>query len=116
MYIAYIYNIAEKMTDDLPDFHGFQWDKGNSCKNLVKHDVSDGECEEIFFNEPIMFLHDVKHSGVENRFAAFGVTNSGRLLTVVFTGREKLIRVISARDMNRKERGFYKKYEKDPKV
>lgn len=104
------------MTDDLPDFHGFQWDKGNSCKNLVKHDVSDGECEEIFFNEPIMFLHDVKHSGVENRFAAFGVTNSGRLLTVVFTGREKLIRVISARDMNRKERGFYKKYEKDPKV
>lgn len=98
------------------DFHGFQWDEGNSCKNLIKHDVTDGECEEIFFNAPILFAQDVKHSDIENRVAAFGVTNSARRLTVVFTVRQRLIRIISARDMNRREREFYKNHEKDPKL
>lgn len=102
------------MKDPL-DFHGFQWDDGNSCKNLVKHDVSDGECEEIFFNAPIIFTEDVKHSELEHRVAAFGVTNSGRKLTAVFTVRRQLVRIISARDMNRREREFYKDHEKNSK-
>jgi len=98
------------------DFHGFQWDDGNSCKNLIKHDVTDGECEEIFFNAPILFANDVKHSDIEIRVAAFGLTNSGRRLTVVFTVRRQLIRIISARDMNRRERELYKNHEKDPQI
>lgn len=98
------------------DFHGFQWDDGNSCKNLIKHDVTDGECEEIFFNAPILFANDVKHSDIETRVAAFGLTNSGRRLTVVFTVRRQLIRIISARDMNRRERELYKNHEKDPQI
>jgi uncharacterized DUF497 family protein len=40
-------------------------------------------------------------------WAAFGHTDDGRLLVVVFTKRGTLIRIISARDMNRKERKFY---------
>ena len=100
----------------MEDFQGFQWDKGNSCKNLVKHDVTDGECEEIFFNAPLLFVRDEKHSDLEDRLAALGVTNSGRKLTVVFTVRERLIRIISVREMNRKEREFYKNNEKDPKI
>jgi uncharacterized DUF497 family protein len=61
----------------------------------------------VFFNEPLLVLDDLKHSTTEKRWAAFGKTDAGRLLTVVFTIRGKLIRVISARDMHRKERAFY---------
>ncbi len=102
--------------ESLFDFHGFDWDEGNAGKNLQRHDVTDGECEEIFFNAPLLLAEDVKHSDVESRFAAFGVTGAGRFLTVVFTRRKDLLRVISARDMNRKERTFYKQYEKDTEI
>ena len=97
---------------ELPDFEGFDWDKGNSGKNL-KHDVTDGECEEIFFNAPLLLADDAAHSNEELRFAAFGITNAGRHLTLVFTMRGNLIRVISARDMNKKERTFYKSNEEN---
>ena len=97
----------------LNDFEGFEWDEGNADKNRLKHNVSDGECEEIFFNAPLFFFEDVKHSDEELRFAAFGVTNAGRALTVVFTMRVKLVRIISARDMNRRERRVFKDNEED---
>ncbi len=93
---------------DIPDFEGFDWDKGNRDKNRLKHNVSEGECEEIFFNAPLLIADDLKHSEAERRFAAFGITNAARYLTVIFTRRKKLIRIISARDMNRKEKEFYK--------
>ncbi len=95
------------MKDELGSVVGFQWDQGNVHKNLVAHDVDNWECEQVFFNEPLLVLDDRKHSAVEKRWAAFGKTYGGRLLTVVFTRRGELIRVISARDMNRKERIFY---------
>ena len=95
------------MNDEFDSIVGFQWDKGNVHKNLIAHDVENWECEQIFFNEPLLILNDRKHSMVEKRWAAFGKTYLGRLLTVVFTRRRDLIRVISARDMSRKERMFY---------
>jgi len=88
-------------------FAGFEWDQGNSSKNLLKHQVEDWECEQVFFNEPLLVLDDPKHSLVEKRWVAFGRTDGGRLLVVIFTKRGKLLRVISARDMNRKELTFY---------
>jgi uncharacterized DUF497 family protein len=97
------------MTNDLEQFTGFQWDEGNIDKNLLKHQVQNWECEQIFFNEPLIILDDPKHSLPEKRWAAFGQTDAGRLLTIIFTKREKLLRVISARDMNRKEKKFYEK-------
>jgi len=109
LYIFTIYNYFV----NIDNLEGFDWDKGNSDKNLLKHDVTDGECEEVFFNSPLLLADDPKHSDTEARSAAFGVTNAGRRLTVVFTTREQLIRVISARDMNRKEKEFY---EKDPQI
>jgi hypothetical protein len=69
--------------------------------------VSDGECEEIFFNHPHVMGRDEEHSQDEPRFFLLGVTNAGRRLFLSFTLREDLIRVISARDMNRKERRAY---------
>jgi uncharacterized DUF497 family protein len=86
---------------------GFQWDEGNADKNRITHNVENWEGEQIFFNTPLLILGDLKHSTTEERWAAFGRTDDGRLLTVVFSKRGNLIRIISARDMNRKERRFY---------
>ena len=93
---------------DLAKITGFNWDEGNARKN-EKHDVSTAESEQIFFNEPLLLLEDPKHSDLELRFHALGRTDEGRLLHVTFTLREagKNIRVISARDMHRKERHIY---------
>lgn len=93
---------------DLAKITGFNWDDGNTRKN-EKHDVSTAESEQVFFNEPLLLLVDAKHSDVELRFHALGKSDEGRLLHVTFTLREegKNIRVISARDMHRKERQIY---------
>jgi len=92
-------------------FEGFDWDAGNSNKNFVKHDVRNSECEQVFFNQPLIILEDTVHSEIEKRWAAFGKTDSERLLVVIFTGRGRLLRVISARDMDRKERQYYEDQE-----
>lgn len=88
---------------------GFQWDEGNAEKNWLRHKVSRVECEEVFFNEPLLVASDVKHSDNELRLYALGQTDEARLLFVVFAVREKLIRVISARDMSRRERKEYER-------
>jgi len=88
---------------------GFHWDEGNINKSPEKHNVENWECEQIFFNEPLIILDDPKHSLTEKRWAAFGKTEAYRLIIVIFTKRGKLLRVISAIDMNQKERQFYEK-------
>ncbi len=88
---------------------GFEWDEGNIDKNRIKHRVSNVECEQIFFNRPLMVHDDEKHSADEKRFYVLGHTDPGRLLFVVFTIRNRKIRIISARDMSRKEREIYRK-------
>ena len=95
------------MKDEFDDIAGFQWDEGNTDKNRITHQVENWECEQIFFNAPLLILGDLKHSATEERWAAFGHTDDRRLLVVVFTKRGNLIRIISARDMNRRERRFY---------
>jgi uncharacterized protein len=94
---------------DLALIEGFDWDDGNERKSAEKHGVSRAEAEQIFLNEPLLIDADVKHSAEERRLQALGRTDEGRRLHVTFTlrGEGKLIRVVSARDMNRKERGFY---------
>ena len=84
----------------------FDWDEGNTEKNL-KHGVEFRECEEVFSNPPVKIFDDKKHSRTEMRYVAYGITNKNRKLTVVFTVRRGKIRVISARDQNRKERRVY---------
>jgi uncharacterized DUF497 family protein len=98
------------MKADLSQFDGFQWDEGNRGKNWAKHRVTEAECDEVFFNAPLVVLDDPKHSRQERRYAAFGKTDRGRRLAVVFTRRGNLLRIISARDMSRKELEFYGTY------
>ena len=88
---------------------GFDWDSGNFRKSADKHDVSQSEAEQLFFNAPLLLLPDNRHSQKESRYHALGQTDTARQLHVTFTLRKggTLIRVISARDMHRKERAIY---------
>ena len=104
-----IYNKVKECT-------GFQWDRYNIQKNLEKHDVTPVESEQAFLNRPLIVVEDVEHSQDEERFYALGKTDQDRRLFIAFTIRNKLIRVISSRDMNKKERKIYEKdkNEKNP--
>jgi uncharacterized DUF497 family protein len=93
---------------DLTFIDGFDWDDGNARKNLDKHDVTQAEAEQVFIGEPVL-AEDIKHSEPEARLQALGETIDGRRLHVTFTLRDggRRIRIISAGDMNRKERATY---------
>ncbi|MES2785764.1 MAG: BrnT family toxin [Pseudomonadota bacterium] len=88
---------------------GFDWDSGNDRKSQHKHDVSMAEAEQVFFNTPLLIVADANHSQKEPRFHALGMTDEKRAMHITFTLRKsgQLIRVISARDMHRKERVIY---------
>src|ERR1700689_2802400 len=94
---------------DLGQITGFDWDDGNSLKSTEKHLVSQAEAEQLFADSQLFIAFDVKHSQNEARYQALGRTIDGRPLHVTFTLRDNQtkIRVISARNMNRKERGLY---------
>jgi len=94
---------------DLSHAQGFQWDEGNERKSADKHGVTQSEAEQVFFNEPLLLVADHRHSDSEARYNALGQTDDHRHLHVTFTLRQqgRLIRVISARDMNRREKTRY---------
>jgi uncharacterized DUF497 family protein len=87
---------------------GFAWDAGNERKN-EKHGVTMMETEQVFFNAPLLLLEDAAHSQNELRIHALGLSDAARALHITFTLCQsgQLIRVISARDMHRKERAIY---------
>ncbi len=89
----------------------FQWDEGNDRKNFIKHGVTQTECEEVFFNSPLLVADDDEHSQGEARYYVLGQTDAARLLFVVFTIRGQALRVISARDMSNKEKRSYRSHE-----
>lgn len=95
---------------NLTKITGFDWDEGNARKN-EKHDVSMAEAEQVFFNAPLLVLEDSKHSKKEPRFHALGKSDEKRQLHITFTLRQagEKIRIISARDMHKKERAIYEK-------
>lgn len=86
---------------------GFDWDKGNINKNWEKHKIKAEECEQIFFNKPLIITVDEKHSQVEERFYALGRTIENKVLFIAFTIRKNKIRIISARIMNKIEKKIY---------
>src|SRR3972149_3698610 len=92
---------------------GFERDEGNADKNWLQHQVSPGECEEAFFNDPLLVVPDMSHSKQEPRFYALGQTDAGRRLFLAFTIRRQLVRVISARDMSRRERKEYERAQSE---
>lgn len=99
--------------DPLDACCGFEWDEANAHKNWERHQVSPEEAEDVFFNEPLVVRGDIRHSRREKRYYALGRTSGGRCLFVAFTIRRFLVRVISVRDMNRRERDAYAKHENE---
>ena len=87
----------------------FDWNDGNRDKNFIKHRATDEECEEVFFDPRKRIANDEFHSGQEKRYLLIGKTKKERLLFVVFTTHGEKIRIISARDLNKKEIKLYEK-------
>lgn len=98
----------DELSERLVECEGFEWDAGNADKVWQRHQVTPVECEELFLNRPFIVDADVKHSDSEERFYALGQSDAGRPLFVVFAIRRRLIRVVSARDMSRRERRIYR--------
>jgi uncharacterized DUF497 family protein len=98
---------------DFSRLTGFEWDEGNRDKNWKLHQVASSEAEEVFFNSPLLVYPDPDHSESEDRFYVLGRTGGDRRVFVVFTVRENKIRVISARDMSKKERKIYDEATKE---
>lgn len=94
---------------DFGKFVGFEWNSGN-LEHIKKHEVDFAECEEVFFNKPLYLNEDTKHSSEkEKRYQVLGRTNQSRRMFLAFTIRNNMIRVLSARDQNKKERRVYEK-------
>lgn len=96
------------MVIDFERVVGFEWDAGNARKN-EKHGVAQSEAEQVFFDGRLLVAADDSHSADEARHHALGATLAGRHQHVTFAVRSDgtRIRVISARDMHRKERRIY---------
>jgi len=93
----------------LGTIEGFEWDKGNIDKSYLKHGINQKEAEELFLDENVLFVEDIKHSQKEKRFIAIGKTIQEHILFAAFTIRGKKIRIISVRIANQKERRQYEK-------
>ncbi len=91
---------------DLASAEGFDWDEGNLTKNPQRHQVTNEEAEEIFFQRPLVG-EDTRPGDEERRWFAIGRSRSDRVLRIVFTLRGRRIRVISARIASRRERQAY---------
>ncbi len=89
------------------NIEGFEWNEANKNKNELKHGVTWKESEEVFDDTPV-FFEDQRHSQKEQRFHVYGMTLNNRTLLIVFTIRGLKIRVISARDQDKKEKSLYK--------
>ena len=107
---GFVYESNIQIVTKLAAVTGFDWDAGNQGKN-ARHGVLDAEAEQVFFGQPLLVVEDPAHSTAEPRFNGLGTTLAGRGLHVTFTLRAEgtKIRIISARDMNRKERLFYER-------
>lgn len=104
---------TRKPENPLEPCAGFDWDDWNITKNWERHRVTPEEAEDIFFHDPMLLRTDSKHSNADRRFQVMGETTGGRKLLVAFTIRRNLVRVISARDLNRKESEEYRRHEKE---
>jgi uncharacterized protein len=110
VYVWYIHSMRPK--DPLAACTGFDWDENNAIKNWELHRVTPEESEDVFFHDPFVIRSDAKHSKSEKRYWALGRTGKDRKLFLAFTVRRKLIRIISARDMSRRELEEYERHEK----
>jgi uncharacterized DUF497 family protein len=85
----------------------FEWDSAKAAENGAKHGVSFEEASTALRDPLSVTGLDPDHSIGEERFITFGMSSRGRLLVVVHTDREDIIRIIHARQATRIERKIY---------
>jgi len=85
----------------------FEWDITKAEKNLRKHRVAFNEATSVLKDKLSITIHDPDHSVDEERYITIGASIAGRLLMVAHTDRGDRTRIISARELNRKEREAY---------
>lgn len=91
----------------------FDWDLWNVQKNETKHGVSALEAESCFYDERVKIFEDLRHSTVqEKRYILYAKSMESRVLMVGFTVRRGQVRVITARQASREERGVYEEEKK----
>ena len=90
----------------------FEWDPNKSVTNKKKHGISFEEAQTIFFDPDARVIEDPAHSEHEERFVIMGVSQRLRILTVCYCyrRRNKVIRIISARKADNKEKEIYKEF------
>lgn len=103
------------MKIDFGALKGFDWNEGN-LEHIKKHKVNYRECEEVFLNQPLIVNEDETHSQSEERLRVYGQTNRRRSVLIIFTIRNNQIRIVSARDQNKKERREYEKTKNNTKI
>ncbi|HYF02348.1 MAG TPA: BrnT family toxin [Patescibacteria group bacterium] len=87
----------------------FEWDENKALLNEKAHNITFEEALTVFYDSNSVIADDIEHSNFEVREIIIGLSESGRLLTVIFTERSENIRLISARKSTKTEA---KKYEK----
>ena len=85
----------------------FEWDNQKAERNKIKHDISFDEAETVFSDPLAVIFDDEWHSTAEEREIIIGLSNVDRFLLVSFTERTGGIRLISAREVSKKERQDY---------
>jgi uncharacterized protein len=90
----------------------FEWDADKAECNRTKHGVSFEEAMTVFSDPLGRLVDDPEHSQEEERFVLFGRSGAGRLLAVMHTERDPVLRIISAREMTPKERKQYARFHR----
>jgi len=88
----------------------FDWDPSKAQRNLERHGVSFPEAATVFADVLGWTFFDPDHSRDEDRFLTIGTSNTGRLLIVSHTEEDDLVRIISAREVTRRERRDYESF------
>ncbi|MEK7831569.1 MAG: BrnT family toxin [Acidobacteriota bacterium] len=87
----------------------FEWHSVKAARNLKDHGVTFDEAATVFDDPFAEFLPDLRHATEEDRYICLGTSSAGRLLAVSFTERGDNVRIISAREMEPKERRNYER-------
>ena len=85
----------------------FEWDRRKAARNLAKHGLSFDEASTVFADGLSLTIPDPDHSEDEERWIIIGQSNRGRLLVVVHTEDGTMVRIISAREAEKRERVRY---------
>jgi uncharacterized protein len=83
---------------------GFDWDDAN-IEHIARHGVTPEEAEQVVLNDPVEIDYQVIDG--EERFVAAGMTRLGRFLTIVWTDREGLVRIVTAFDAQGDDQAAY---------